>query len=147
MIKKMFFLFVVTIFLCNCNGMLEKTPDDKFIGLWEVRGTEPSNGILINIQKENGKLIGRIHKLNNNKYVKLFVDSNDIFISKIERISNYQFKITENKIGSELFSTYGLKTEQEYKVQFIDTSTIGLALENSNILSSKKTYKKVDNIR
>jgi hypothetical protein len=136
-------LLLITLLTLSCNNTFDKISDNKFIGLWEVQGADVTEGIQLKIQRENGKLVGRVYKLNDNKFVKLFVDGNEVFVAGIERKSNYQFKLTENKIGKELFSLYGQKTSQEFEVQFIDDNTIGLALENSNPLQSTRIYKKV----
>ncbi len=90
------------------------------------------DGVQISIQYEDNNLTGRIQKLNDNKYVKLLVDSNEVWISTIKRVSNYEFLITENLIGKELFNTYGLSTNQEFKAEFINQDTIGLAKETAD---------------
>ncbi|HEY6913082.1 MAG TPA: hypothetical protein VI413_00270 [Paludibacter sp.] len=136
-------LLFTTLFLFSCSGKFEKVSEDKFIGIWELKGTSIMDGTQIQIQKENNKLVGRIIKLNNNKYVKLFADSNEVWISEISRNSNFEFKLTESKLGKDLFSLYGQKTNQEYKAQFIDENTIGLATENSDPRTSTRIYKRV----
>lgn len=142
---KITILFLITLLTGSCNGKFNKISEDKFVGIWEIKGADVIEGIQIKIQRENNKLIGRVYKLNDNKYVKLFEDSNEVFVSGIERYSNYQFKLTENKVGKTLFSLYGQKTSQEFVVQFIDDNTIGLALESSNPFQSTRIYKKVKN--
>ncbi len=136
-------LLLITLLAWSCKGKFDKISDNKFIGLWEIKGADVTEGIQIKIQRENGVLIGRVYKLNDNKYVKLFVDSNEVFVAGIERASNQKFKLTENKVGKALFSTYGQKTSQKFEVQFINDSTIGLALESSNPLQSTRIYKKL----
>ena len=136
-------LFLATLFLLSCSEKLKTVPDDKFIGAWEIKGASIMDGTQIQIQKENNKLIGRIVKLNDNKYVKLFADSNEVWISEISRNSNYEFKLTESKLGKDLFALYGQKTSQDFKVQFIDENTIGLATENSDPTTSTRIYKRV----
>ena len=140
---KITFLFLITLLTCSCNGKFNKISEDKFVGIWEIKGADVIEGIQIKIQRENNNLIGRVYKLNDNKYVKLFEDSDEVFVSGIERYSNYQFKLTENKVGKTLFSLYGQKTSQEFIVQFIDDNTIGLALESSNPFQSTRIYKRV----
>jgi len=140
---KAIILLLITVLTLSCNSKSGKISDNKFIGLWEIKGADVTEGIQVKIQKENGKLIGRIYKLNDNKYVKLFLDSNEVFVAGIERKSNYQFKLIENKVGNALFSLYGQKTSQEFEVQFIDDDTFGLALENSDPVKSTRIYKKV----
>ncbi|MCP4648560.1 MAG: hypothetical protein GY853_00585, partial [PVC group bacterium] len=96
------------------------------------------------LKNENGKLIGRLIKLNENKYVKFFCDSNDVWISEIKRNSNFQFSLKEKKIGNELFSIYGLETSKEYKVEFIDENTFGLISNNEDPLKSKIKYRRIE---
>jgi hypothetical protein len=141
--KATIMLSLATLFLLSCSEKLKTVPDDKFIGTWEIKGASIMDGTQIQIQKENNKLIGRIVKLNNNKYVKLFADSNEVWISEISRNSNYEFKLTESKLGKDLFALYGQKTSQDFKVQFIDENTIGLATENSDPTTSTRIYKRV----
>lgn len=140
--KTIIFL-LITLLTFSCNSKFDKISEDKFIGLWEISGADVTEGIQVKIEKENGKLIGRVYKLNDNKYVKLFVDSNEVFVAGIERKSNYQFRLTENKVGKALFSLYGQKTSQEFEVQFIDDDTFGLAIESSDPVQSTRIYKKV----
>jgi len=115
--KATIMLSLATLFLLSCSEKLKTVPDDKFIGTWEIKGASIMDGTQIQIQKENNKLIGRIVKLNNNKYVKLFADSNEVWISEISRNSNYEFKLTESKLGKDLFALYGQKTSQDLKIR------------------------------
>lgn len=136
-------LLLVSLFLFSCSEKTKEVSEDKFIGIWEIKGTSIMDGTQIQIQRENNRLIGRIHKLNDNKYVKLFSDSNEVWIPEINRISNYEFKLTENKIGKELFALYEQKTNQEFKVQFIDDNTIGLTINGSDPSKSIRIYKRL----
>lgn len=101
------------------------------------------NGIQINIEKEDKEFIGRIFKLNDNKLVQLFANSNDIWVSGIERKSNFEFALTEKKMAKDLFSLYGLSTSQEFKVEFFNKNAFGLAIENSKPLNSKIIYRRI----
>ena len=127
------------------SSKLNKTPINQFEGLWKLDGRSMFDGIQISItSKENSdKLIGRVTKLNENKYIKMFVDSGDTWISGFKRISNYQFELTEKKIGSQLFSLYGQSTSTNFKAQFIDINTIGLSSNNSDPEKSKIVYRRV----
>lgn len=136
-------LLLATLFLLSCSEKLKTVSEDKFIGTWEMKGTSIMDGTQIQIQKENNKLVGRIVKLNDNKYVKLFADSNEVWISEISRNSNFEFKLNESKLGKDLFALYGQKTNQEFKVQFINDSIIGLAIESSDPSTSTRIYKRV----
>jgi hypothetical protein len=136
------FILFLTFFISSCDKT-NPIPDDKFVGTWELSGRGMFDGMQIQIEKKDNKFIGKIIKLNDNKFVKLLSDSGDSWISEIKRTSNYEFKLTEKKVGSELFSSYGLSSSQEYKVQFIDDNTIGLATENSDPKASTITYKRI----
>ena len=136
-------LLLAALFLFSCSDKFKKVSEDKFIGNWELKGASILDGTQIQIQKENNKLVGRIVKLNDNKYVKLFADSNEVWISEISRNSNFEFNLTESKLGKDLFSLYGQKTNQEFKAQFIDDNTIGLATESSDPATSTRIYKRV----
>jgi hypothetical protein len=138
-----FFLLGLSVISCN-TSKLKETPLDNFKGTWKLVGRSMFDGITIKIEENtNGNFDGKVCKLNDNKYIKLFVELNDIWITDISRSSNYEFKLIEKKIGSPLFSIYGLSTTNEYKVQFIDNNTIGLSTGNSNPLESSVRYVRV----
>lgn len=136
-------LLFVSVFLTACKGKTTPIPDDQFVGIWEIKGADLTDGMQIQIKKENNRLVGRVLKLNDNKYVRLFVDSNDVWITEINRRSNFEFKLSENKVGKALFSVYGQKTAQEFQVQFIDGRTFGLAPDGSDPLKSSRVYMRV----
>ncbi|MCK4664654.1 MAG: hypothetical protein KAT68_17425 [Bacteroidales bacterium] len=146
MIKRLLIYSVIIFSFTNCTtDKFEKIPEDRFIGIWELRGRPMFEGIKILIEKnDNDELIGKIVELNNNKYVRLFADSADIWISNIKRVSNYQFRLTEKKIAKELFSLYGLNTSTEFKIEFIDNNTFGLATGNSDPSKSDIFYKRLE---
>ena len=129
--------------LLGCTSRTAVKSDELFIGKWELVGRSMLDGIQVQIQREEGKLVGRVVKRNNNKYVQLFLDSNAVLVSGITRSSDFQFKLTENKVAKELFSTYDLSGSQEFNVEFIDSKTIGLAKGNLNPQKSTVFYKKL----
>lgn len=135
---------IIALFIFSCSDKFNKVPDDKFVGLWEIKGRTMFEGIQIKIVKEKSNFTGRITKLNNNKFIKLFADSNDVWVSGISRTSNFEFKLTEKKIAKDLFALYGQSTSQEFKVQFIDDNTFGIANESSDPTTSKVTYKRIN---
>lgn len=135
--------FVVTLFI-GCDGKFDTVPETRFIGDWELIGRSVFEGMIIKIEIENNILIGRVSKLNENKYVKMFSEINDIWISEISQTSNYQFKLTEKKIAGQLFSMYGLSTSSEFKVEFIDDNTFGLGTKSQDPSKSKVIYKRVN---
>ena len=49
---------VVVLFFFSCSDKLSKVSDDKFIGLWELKGRSMFEGIQIKITKENNELVG-----------------------------------------------------------------------------------------
>lgn len=132
-------MFVIS----GCTDKLKQTSEEKFVGLWEVSGRRMFEGIQIEIKKEDGKLMGRIFKLNKNKLVNLFADSSDVWVSDIKRLSNFEFRITEKKIARDLFSMYGLSTSQDFSAEFIDDNTIGISAESADPLKSKMIYKRI----
>ncbi len=104
------------------------------------------DGIKIEIQQtENGNLVGKLIELNSNKYVNMFATPGDTWVSSIERSSNYEFKLTEKKLASPLFSTYGLSTSNQYNVEFIDDDTIGLGSSSKSPVESSVKYIRVKN--
>ncbi|NOR87207.1 MAG: hypothetical protein GQ527_06325 [Bacteroidales bacterium] len=142
--KQLFYSIITILIFSSCSQELEKISENDFIGTWELTGREMFNGIQISIQKKNGNFEGRIIKLNKNKYIQFFADSNDIWVSGISRSSNYQFELKEKKIGKELFSLYGLGTTEEFKLEFIDHNTIGLAKPNSDPQESEIKYIRIE---
>ena len=113
-------LLMIAVSACN-GGPFSETPMDRFEGTWELRGRKDFNGIRIKIDSKNGKKFkGRIVELNDNKMVRLFVDSNDVWISNIERLSNFEFELTEKKVAHDLFGMYDLPTKEIHTVQFVN---------------------------
>lgn len=126
-------LCILLIYSCDTSKFTE-TPDKKFIGLWKYETGNIYDGIQVQIEKTDGKEFkGKIIKLNNHKLVQLFLDTNMIIIDNIERNSNFEFEITENKIAKELFGLYKIETTTKYRAQFVDDNTIGLSPEKSTI--------------
>ena len=115
---------------------------ETFVGSWKLEGRNMFNGIEIEIDT-NFK--GKITKLNTNKYINMLAEIGDTWVSGIKRSSNFQFKLTEKKIGSPLFGLYGQKTSTQFSIQFIHKDTIGLATGNSNPLDSKIKYVRIKN--
>lgn len=89
--KLLFKLLIFTLFISGCSNKFSKTPEENFIGIWKIEGRSMFNGIQIKIEKEDKEFIGRIFKLNDNKLVQLFADSNEIWVSGIERKSQKIF--------------------------------------------------------
>ena len=144
-IRQLLIVMTVVLTLSCDSSKLKETPIDGFIGEWVLEGRTIFNGIEVSIQQDdNGKLSGKVIKLNDNKYVNMFVEKGDSWVSEIRRASNFEFKLTEKKIGSTLFALYGQTTSKEFDVQFIDDNTIGLGKGSSDPTESTIIYKRVD---
>lgn len=132
------------LLMISCSDMTERIPKDRFIGKWELVGRSMFEGIEVEIYQEDGAMYGRIIKLNDNKYVKMFLEIDDTWISGITRGSNYEFAITEKRIGSPLFSIYGISTSDKYSVQFIDENTFALGDKGRDPLKSSIKYVRIE---
>ena len=112
------------LFSCDTSKM-SKTPDDQFIGDWVLRDRGRLDGIEIEISKdEKGNFSGLITKLNDDKYVTLFMEEGDKIVSEIKRNSNFEFVLSEKKIAAPLFSAYGQGTTAEFSAKFQGKDTI-----------------------
>src|SRR5690554_7291069 len=100
--KRLLFVFGVLFFTSSCEDTkLTKISDSNFIGNWELKDRGILEGIEIEIARdEKGELHGEITKLNDNKYVNLFMEVGDQLLTGIRRNSNYEFTITEKKIAA-----------------------------------------------
>jgi hypothetical protein len=145
MIKKLFVLTIFsTLIIISSCGDYKLVPDSQFIGTWELTGRPMFDGIKIKIEKAgDNDFKGRIVKLNENKFVAMFADTNDVWVSEIKRSSNFKFKLTEKRIGRQLFSLYGLGSSDEFSVEFINEDSFGLGEGNSDPLNSDIIYKRV----
>ena len=132
------------IFSCD-TSKLKKTPIDNFVGVWELHGRTMFDGIKIRIEKNKpNEFAGKVVAINEDKYVKMLVDSADIWVTGIKQSSNFEFSLTEKKIGSALFALYGQETKTEFKVQFIDKDTFGLDSGSSDPTKSTIIYKRIE---
>lgn len=121
------------LFLLGCNsGKLSETPMNQFIGTWRLEGRSLYENVEVKIGWKNDKLTGTILKLNDNKYVNLFMEEKDVFVSEIKRTSNFQFVLKEKKVAAELFAAYGNSGTQEFEVQFENKNTILLGKNGSS---------------
>lgn len=146
-IKGLGIIIIMGLFVLSCDrNKLYETPIENFIGTWKLEGRSMFNGIEIEIEENpGGELVGKVVSLNDNKYIKMFVEPEDIWVTDIQRASNYEFRLIEKKIGSDLFSIYGLETTKEYKVEFIDENTIGLGSGDSKPTKSSIRYTRIKN--
>ena len=143
MTRRILTSLMIAIFSFGCSDKMAEVPLDKFVGLWELKGRNMFEGIQIRIERKNEKLTGRIVKLNDNKLIKMFADTGDVWVSDISRSSNFQFRVTERKIARDLFSVYGLSTSQEFRTEFIDDNTVGLGTDSSDPEKATIIYKRV----
>jgi len=134
----------LVIFSCD-KSKFNKTPIDNFVGVWKLQGRPMFEGIKIKIEKnETNEFVGKVFSINDDKYVKMFVDSADLWVTSIKQSSNFEFSLTEKKIGSELFTLYGQDTKTEFKVQFIDKNIFGLETGSSDPTKSKIIYIRIE---
>ena len=119
------FLALLLILQSCSSELFKEVPEDDFIGHWKLEKRGIFDGIEIEIARnEDDKLKGKISKLNDNKYVQMFMEKEDNFIKKIKRYSNTEFDLTERKIAAPLFSIYGESTSNKVQVHFHHKDTI-----------------------
>lgn len=136
------FILIIT-FSISCNSGYNFVDDKKFVGEWELKGRSSFAGMQIKITNENGNLKGRIIKLSDSKYVKMFAEEGDVWIKRIKRKSNFAFTVTESKIAAELFAMYGNSTSNEFNAEFINDNKIGLSKGNSDPQKSSVFYERI----
>jgi len=137
-------LLGLVILSCD-TSKFKKTPIDNFLGVWELQGRPMFEGIKIRIEKnETNEFVGKVVAINEDKYVKMFVDSADLWVTGIKQSSNFEFSLTEKKIASELFALYGQDTKTEFKVQFIDKNIFGLDAGSSDPTKSTIIYIRIE---
>lgn len=143
---KILFIIIVLTLTCSCDtSKFKETPESKFFGLWKINDGTLYNGSIIKFSKDdNGEMFGRIVRLNNNKLLNLFVDSSNVIFFSFSRTSNFQFKISKMRVGSDLMKMYDVPTSDVLTVQFINDSTIGLANNDKDPLKSKQTLTRLD---
>lgn len=136
-----FALCVMIFYGCDSDAF-HKVPEDNFLGTWEIVGRQNLKGIQIEIKRnDKNELDGRVTKLNDNKLVNMFLDTNEVFIKRITRKSNFQFELVEKKLGYKLFSIYGMDTDASFSVVLNGNDFISFS-ENSD--DKKVGYKKVE---
>lgn len=132
--KQILLAFSIILTLNSCDSSkMKQTPDSQFVGNWRLEGRGMFEGLEIQISKdEKGNLSGTVSKLNENKYVKLFMEKGDKFITGIKRNSNFEFVVSEKKIAAPLFSAYGESTTNEVKAIFDGKEKILLGKNGSD---------------
>ena len=114
------FILAALVILISCEGTkYTKISESNFAGTWLLHSDNIFDSLEIELKEDPKKgFIGEVVRLNTNKYVQLFMESGDIFISNIERKSNFEFIFKIKKIAAPLFSSYGEKTTIEHTVTF-----------------------------
>lgn len=126
------FTFFIVLSSCDASKMSE-TPDAQFLGVWKLTDRGILDGIEMEISKdEKGVFKGVITQLNDNKYVKMFMEKGDVLLSGIKRNSNFEFVVSEKKIASPLFSAYGQSTTSEFEATFEGENAILLGKNGQN---------------
>ena len=123
---KYFVLIITIIIFSSCDSSkLTETPDSQFVGTWKLVDRGMFINIEIEISKEkNGNFIGVVKKINDDKYVKMFMEVGDNLVTGIKRNSNFEFEISEKKIAAPLFSAYGQSTSTEFVATFENKNKI-----------------------
>lgn len=118
--KYLVFVFSSIILFASCNTTkMNETPESQFLGKWKLVDRGMLDDIEIKISNdEKGNFSGTITKLNDNKYVQMFMEKGDVLVSGISRKSNFEFMLSEKKIAAPLFSAYDQSTTAELDVQF-----------------------------
>lgn len=145
--SSLIFGIMLSLFLfSSCDFITsEKVSTDDFIGVWSLEGRDMLQDVQVEIFKnEKGELKGKIVSINENKYVKLFVEEGDNWISNISRTSNNGFNITERKVGHQLFTLYGQETSKEYRAMFLNKNTLLLGGKNLKPANAKIKYIRVE---
>jgi hypothetical protein len=100
--------------------------------------------IQVEISKnDKGEFVGKLVRLNDNKYIQMFSQENDLWVSGITRSSSYRFRLTEKKIAAPLFAMYGQSSSKEFVVEFIDDDHFALATGSADPTQSTTIYRRV----
>lgn len=139
-VKKIFLLSMIVLCV-GCGDGFGKVELSSLEGDWEIRGRNNIlDGSLIRVNKLDNKYIGELILVSNNK-LKLYMDSGDIILKDIDRKSNFEFKFTEHRPNSEIFSLYNLVTTFEYEVRYYTDSLLISSGENKGAYFKKVTSK------
>lgn len=127
-----FALCLATFISCD-SAKLSETPEKDFVGVWKLTERGMFEGIEIEIVKdEKGNFVGTIAKLNEDKYVNMFMEEGDKFVTGISRNSNFEFTISEKKIAAPLFSAYGQSTTSQFTATFKGKNKILLGKDGAD---------------
>ncbi|MGM0479978.1 MAG: hypothetical protein ACQERC_12225 [Bacteroidota bacterium] len=135
--KNIAFTILVLTVLSSCSSSsFSKVPKETFFGKWKLQTKNILNELEIEIKKnDKNKMIGVVSKLNTDKYVSMFMEVGDIFISQIKRNSNFEFTIRQKKIAAPLFSLYEESTSVAHNATFNNKGEVLLGNKgNSGVL-------------
>jgi hypothetical protein len=132
-------LFLLTAFSCKFN-YIDKS---DFEGTWELTGRPGVSGMLVEISQRNDRYTGTIVRPPDAKELAGFLQEGSLWISSIQRNSNFQFIIVEKRPAETLMHQYDLPTVTEWHVEFIHKDTLGLSRGESDPQNSKIRYIRV----
>lgn len=140
---RLFYCILSLLFLSACSAEYQKKELTDFNGTWKVVGNSTLQDIQFSIQIDGKKVKSEIVNLNENKWVNQFSEVGDKWISSVERESNFQFKISEKRIGSGIFSLYDLPSSNTYFAQFAHQDTLCLSTSKNKVLKSQYRYIRI----
>ncbi len=144
--KIILFVYICLFMFFSCTKM-NYVDEDAFIGTWELKGRNIYNQMTVSIVKEDGKLKGYIVSLPNNKYGEFFLEEKSPWILSVSRSANHYFKITEEKIASDLFVIYNLEETSTFYVTFSKDHSKFYLSENTPhgiVKESSIYYKRIE---
>jgi hypothetical protein len=125
-----------------------KHVDEKhFLGTWELCGRDMYSDMTIKITEENNLMTGHVVSPPTSNEGQLFIKKNDIWITSINRSTDYYFELSEKKIANKLFSMYELDTSSIFYATFSeDNDRIFLHKKTPNTSNQKSDiyYKRVE---
>ena len=141
--KSLLMLAICIMTLAGCTKW-NYVEDNLFEGEWELKGRGFLESMKVKIERSEGALVGTVtQKPEGNKYAELFMSVGDKWVKSISRSSNYSFKLKESRVAAPLFSSYGVSTSEEFRVQFISPDKFGLTTGSSDPKKSAIYYERV----
>ncbi|NVK66695.1 MAG: hypothetical protein HWE22_19030 [Flavobacteriales bacterium] len=119
-------IIAAILFFSSCDSSkMKETPTSQFVGTWKLTDRGMFDGIEMKVsQNDKGEIKGVVTRLNDDKYVQMFMEEGDLLLSGVKRNSNFEFVVSEKKIAAPLFSAYGQGTTNEFKATFKNENTI-----------------------
>lgn len=142
-ILNIFLILIALSFLSCDSNHLSKISINQFNGVWELKGRNLFNEMQVEIRvDESGKVSSKVIKINDNKYVQIFLSEGDEWIRDIKRNSNFEFVVTELKLAAPLFSLYGNSKTKKWNAVFKNKDCFGIS-ENKNPEKSSIEYCRI----